>query len=109
MTMNFLTTDLTLATPMLAATTLVNVTAQVSLIVLVIALGFAFLRLVLGPTLPDRVVALDLAATLLVGMIAVSAIETGDVIFLRVAMVAALFSFIGTIGFCWYLQRGPDH
>ncbi len=106
--MNFFTTDLTVATPMLAATTWVNVTAQVSLIVLVIALGFAFLRLVLGPSLPDRVVALDLVATLLVGLIAVSAIETGDVIFLRVAMVVALFNFIGTIGFCWYLQRGPD-
>ena len=92
--------------PMVTATTWVNMTAQVSLVMLVIALGLAFLRLVLGPSLPDRVVALDLVATLLVGLIAVSAIETGDVIFLRVAMVVALFNFIGTIGFCWYLQRG---
>ena len=95
------------AMPIVATTSWVNLTAQISLVVLVIALGFAFLRLVLGPSLPDRVVALDLVATLLVGLIAVSAIETGDVIFLRVAMVVALFSFIGTIGFCWYLQRGP--
>lgn len=84
----------------------VNQTAQISLVVLVVALGLAFLRLVLGPSMPDRVVALDLVATLLVGLIAVSAVETGDVIFLRVAMVVALFNFIGTIGFCWYLQRG---
>lgn len=86
----------------------VNLAAHISLILLVIALGFAFLRLVLGPSLPDRIVALDLVATLLVGLIAVSAIETGDVIFLRVAMVMALFNFIGTIGFCWYLQRGAE-
>ena len=108
MTFNFSTTDLPITMPMLAATTWVNVTAQISLVVLVIAVGLAFLRLVLGPSLPDRVVALDLVATLLVGLIAVSAIETNDVIFLRVAMVVALFNFIGTIGFCWYLQRGPD-
>lgn len=95
------------AFPMLATTTWVNLTAQISLVVLVLALGLAFVRLVLGPSLPDRVVALDLVATLLVGLIAVSAVETGDVIFLRVAMVVALFNFIGTIGFCWYLQRGP--
>ncbi len=93
-------------TAIFAMTAWVNLTAQISLTVLVIALGFAFLRLVLGPSTPDRVVALDLVATLLVGLIAVSAIETGDVIFLRVAMVVALFNFIGTIGFCWYLHRG---
>lgn len=93
---------------MAASVDAVNLTAHISLILLVIALGFAFVRLVLGPSLPDRIIALDLVATLLVGLIAVSAIETGDVIFLRVAMVVALFNFIGTIGFCWYLQRGPE-
>jgi multicomponent Na+:H+ antiporter subunit F len=84
---------------------MVAITAQTALVILVVALGLAFLRLVKGPSMPDRVVALDLIATLLVGVIAVSAIETGDVIFLRVAMVVALFSFIGTIGFSWYLQQ----
>lgn len=91
----------------LAARAWVHLTAQISLVVLVIALGLALLRLVLGPSLPDRVVALDLVATLLVGLIAVSSIESGDAIFLPVAMVVALSNFIGTIGFCWYLQRGP--
>ncbi|QDV69251.1 Na(+)/H(+) antiporter subunit F [Rosistilla carotiformis] len=95
------------AAPVLATTAWVALTAQVSMVVLVIALCLAFLRLVLGPSMPDRVVAIDLVAVLLVGLIAVSAVETGEVIFLRVAMVVALFNFIGTIGFCWYLQRGP--
>ena len=105
MTLDCLTNQVAAAFPVLAATTWVKLTAEISLVVLVIAVGLAFLRLVLGPSLPDRVVALDLVATLLVGLIAVSAVETGDVIFLRVAMVVALFNFIGTIGFCWYLQR----
>ncbi|WP_220498008.1 monovalent cation/H+ antiporter complex subunit F [Rhodopirellula sp. JC639] len=103
-----LLTDLTSIMPLLASESWVNATARVSMFLFVIAVGLAFLRVVLGPTFPDRVVALDLVATLLVGLIAVSAIETGDAIFLRVAMVAALFNFIGTIGFCWYLQRGPN-
>ncbi|QDV12890.1 Na(+)/H(+) antiporter subunit F [Rosistilla oblonga] len=97
----------TATNPVLAATAWVDLTAQVSMVVLVVALFLAFLRLILGPSLPDRVVAIDLVAVLLVGLIAVSAVETGEVIFLRVAMVVALFNFIGTIGFCWYLQRGP--
>jgi multicomponent Na+:H+ antiporter subunit F len=90
---------------MLASGRIVELTAEIALVVLVVALGLAFVRLVKGPSMPDRVVALDLIATLLVGLIAVSAIETGDVIFLRVAMVVALFNFIGTIGFSWYLQQ----
>lgn len=105
---NFMATDWATVIPLFAETSWVSLTARISMILLVIAVGLAFLRLVLGPSFPDRVVALDLVATLLVGLIAVSAIETGDAIFLRVAMVAALFNFIGTIGFCWYLQRGPD-
>jgi len=91
--------------PIFASTKMVALTTQIVLAVLVFSLALAFLRLVIGPSLPDRVVALDLIATLLVGLIAVSAIETGDVIFLRVAMVVALFNFIGTIGFSWYLQQ----
>lgn len=90
---------------LLATGHIVALTAQTALVILVVALGLVFLRLVKGPSMPDRVVALDLIATLLVGVIAVSAIKTGDVIFLRVAMVVALFSFIGTIGFSWYLQQ----
>lgn len=92
----------------LAAAKMVAVTAEIGMIVLTVALLLAFLRLVMGPSLPDRVVALDLIATLLVGLIAVSAIETGDAIFLRVAMVVALFNFIGTIGFSWYLQQETE-
>ena len=107
MMLDYFTNHAIAAFPILATATWVDLTAQFSLVVLVIAVGLAFLRLVLGPSLPDRVVALDLVATLLVGLIAVSAVQTGDVIFLRVAMVVALFNFIGTIGFCWYLQRGP--
>lgn len=108
MMQHFLSVEIQSSLTLIAATTWVNLTAQISLVILVIAVSLAFLRLVLGPSLPDRVVALDLVATLLVGTIAVSSIETGDAIFLRVAMVVALFNFIGTIGFCWYLQRGAD-
>ncbi|MFG0335878.1 MAG: monovalent cation/H+ antiporter complex subunit F [Maioricimonas sp. JB049] len=84
---------------------MVPLTAEISLTVLVVAIGLAVFRLIKGPSLPDRVVALDLIATLLVGLIAVSAVETRDLTFLPVAMVVALFNFIGTIGYAWYLQR----
>ncbi len=64
-----------------------------------VALFLAFVRLVRGPSLPDRVVALDLIAALTVGFIAVYAIDTGERVFLDVAIVVALITFLGTVAF----------
>ena len=89
---------------MTADTTFVMGTAYVVLIVLVIAVFLALIRLILGPSLPDRVVALDLIATLLVALIAAYSINTREPILLRVAMVVALINFIGTVAFAYYLQ-----
>lgn len=89
---------------MIAEISFVTTMAYAMLAVLVVAVFLAFIRLVLGPSLPDRVVALDLIAVLVVGLIAVYAIATGETILLRVAMVAALITFVGTIAFAYYLQ-----
>lgn len=72
--------------------------------VLSIALLFTFYRLVRGPSIPDRVVALDASATLIVGMICLYSITSAEPVFLRVAMVVALVSFVGTVAFAYYLQ-----
>ena len=72
---------------------------------LCIALFLAFARLVRGPTLPDRVVALDLIALLSVGFIAIYDIVTNDTVFLDVALALALIAFVGTIAFARYMER----
>jgi multicomponent Na+:H+ antiporter subunit F len=70
-----------------------------------VALFLAFLRLVRGQTLPDRVVALDLIAVLTVALIALYAIATNERIFLDTAIVLALISFLGTVAFARYVER----
>lgn len=65
----------------------------------------AFVRLVRGPTLPDRVVALDLIATLMIGIVAIYTIAIGEPVFLDLALVLALLSFLGTIAFARYIER----
>ncbi len=75
------------------------------LALLSIAVVIAFVRLVLGPSLPDRVVALDLMTTLGIGVIAVYAIASHQAIFLDVAIIVAMISFLGTIAFAYYLER----
>jgi multicomponent Na+:H+ antiporter subunit F len=66
----------------------------------------AFVRLVKGPSLPDRVVALDIMSITALGVIALYAIETGEMIFLDVALIVALVSFLGTVAFAYYVERG---
>ena len=85
---------------------LVGTAATVVLNVLVVALFLAFVRLVRGPSLPDRVVALELCGTVVIGMIAVQAIMTEQGVLLDVAIGLALVSFLGTVAFARYVQRG---
>lgn len=78
----------------------------VSYVLLSLALLLGFIRLVLGPSLPDRVVALELLASLTVGFIAVSVVASGRAPFLDVAMVLALTAFLAAVGFARYLEKG---
>jgi multicomponent Na+:H+ antiporter subunit F len=70
-----------------------------------LALVLTFVRLVRGPTLPDRVVALDLMGVLAVGMIAAYAVATDQPVLMDPAAVLALVGFLGTVAFARYLER----
>jgi multicomponent Na+:H+ antiporter subunit F len=69
------------------------------------AFALSIFRVVRGPTSADRVVALDLMASLTVGAIALHTLATGSQAFLRVATVLALIGFLGTVAFASYLAR----
>jgi multicomponent Na+:H+ antiporter subunit F len=64
-----------------------------------------FWRLYSGPSLPDRVVAMDLLSAVGVAVIAVYAIYTQNGVFLDVALVVALISFLGTVAFAYYIDQ----
>ena len=83
------------------------VTALVQ-VMLAIALLISLSRLAWGPTLPDRIVAMDLIAVLVAGLIVVSAAVTAERVFLDAAIAIALLGFVGTIGYAAYVERGHD-
>ena len=72
---------------------------------LAVAAGMTFIRLVKGPTLPDRVIALDLIGVLMVCLLVVTAAATQQQAFLDVAMVVALISFVGTVAYARFIER----
>jgi len=76
-------------------------------VMLALAVVLAFIRLLRGPSLPDRVVAFDLMTSVAVGIMALYSLATEETVFLDVAIVLALISFLGTVAFARYLeQRG---
>lgn len=85
---------------------IVDAVVTVSLGALSIALGLALLRLMRGPTLPDRIVALELVATLLVGVVAVYSIGSRQPVYLDVGIVLALVGFLGAVAFARFMVQG---
>ncbi|GLY09636.1 Na(+)/H(+) antiporter subunit F1 [Bacillus badius] len=79
---------------------------QVSLFLITIAmLGFIY-RLIKGPTVPDRIVALDAIGINLVAMIAVLSMLFRTYVFLDVILLLGILSFIGTTAFSKFLEKG---
>lgn len=72
---------------------------------LTLSLFLAFFRLVRGPSLPDRVVALDLIAALAVGILSLDAIVMDQPAYLDAAIVLGLIVFLGTVAFARYLEK----
>lgn len=78
----------------------------ISQVIMSLALILVFVRIVRGPSLPDRVVALELFSTTIVGLVAVYTIKTGVASFLDAAIVIALMGFLASIAFARFLERG---
>jgi multicomponent Na+:H+ antiporter subunit F len=72
-----------------------------------VVLGLAFLltvrRVVVGPTLPDRVVALDMLVGIVIGFIALIAIRTGFTLYIDIAISVGLVGFLATVAFARFI------
>lgn len=81
---------------------LYNISAGIALIAIVLA-GWRMLK---GPNVADRVVALDVMTIISISLIVYVALLAQRIIYLDVAMVYALISFIGVVAIARYLERG---
>lgn len=77
----------------------------VCLLLVIMGMALGFVRMVLGPSLPDRVVGLDMLTVLMVAFAAAFAIAAEESAFLDVAIVLALVGFLGTVAFARYAER----
>jgi multicomponent Na+:H+ antiporter subunit F len=84
-----------------------DILVSVILPILSLTMVGIFYRLWVGPSLPDRVVALDLLSTLGIALIAIVAMASDIAVLMDVATVIALTGFLGTVAFAYFIeQRG---
>lgn len=88
-----------------AGNSLLGTVTVLSLGMLAVSLFLALIRLGKGPTLPDRVMALDLIGTVVVGMIPLYCIAVGSSEYLDAAIVLALIAFLSTVAFAKFIER----
>jgi len=84
-----------------------HVAAALAAGMVLLALLFAAVRLLRGPTLPDRVIALDLVTMLLVAFLALFSVAENQPAYLDVALALALVAFLATVAFARFIDRSP--
>lgn len=78
----------------------------IAMLLTMLSIGISMLRFVMGPSIPDRVVAFDTAGIIAISVIVVLAHSFGRLIYVDVALVYGLLSFIGVLVAARYLDRG---
>ncbi|WP_432360219.1 Na(+)/H(+) antiporter subunit F1 [Sporosarcina sp. UB5] len=78
----------------------------VSLILVVLAMIGIMVRVFRGPSVPDRLIALDGIGVMLISAIALISILFDTIFFIDVILLIAIMSFIGTVSFSKFIEKG---
>jgi multicomponent Na+:H+ antiporter subunit F len=73
-----------------------------------LGLLLSIVRLILGPTLPDRILALDLITTLALGFVVLVAVLTGFYLYVDIAIALGLVGFLSTVALARYVLRRAE-
>ena len=81
-------------------------TELVYIIIISIAIVLCIIRMVKGPTAADRAIAVDTATTVVVALLVLLGFVFDRYIYIDVALVYSIVSFIGLIAIARYLEKG---
>jgi len=91
---------------MILATQVLDIAVTIAFLSLVIGQVMSMVRLVLGPTSGDRVLALDTMVINALGLVIVLGIFKGVQIYFEVALLIAMLGFVSTVAMARYILRG---
>ncbi|WP_018183889.1 monovalent cation/H+ antiporter complex subunit F [Kaistia granuli] len=79
---------------------------QIAAVLIFFAILFAVIRLVIGKTLVDRIVAVDMLTVISISLIALYAHVSGRFVYIDVALVYGLLSFLAVLAIARFLEKG---
>ena len=85
-----------------------TIALTISSVFLAIAAIASLVRVVLGPSVADRMVALDTLLFVGVGALSIYIVSTGDTVYIPVLVVAVLTAFISTVVVARYIEAETD-
>lgn len=91
----------------MGAQAVLDLSITIALVLLSASFLLTIYRIVKGPTLPDRVLGLDMLVAVAIGYIAVIGIKTGYTLYVDIAIALGLVGFLATVAFARFiLVRG---
>ncbi|WP_439618416.1 cation:proton antiporter [Shinella sp.] len=87
----------------MGAQTVISVASTIALFLMCAGFFLTAWRIIKGPTLPDRIVALDMLVAIAIGFIAVIAIRTGFNLYIDIAIALGLVGFLATVAFARFI------
>jgi len=85
---------------------MLTISIQIAFALVTVAVIMSFCRLLRGPDMPDRILALDTLYINTIALLVLLGIYLGSALFFEAALLIALMGFIGTVALCKYLLRG---
>lgn len=85
---------------------MISAMLTISVVLFSMTISVAVIRIILGPSMPDRVIALDVIGVNLIATIAVVSVILKTKAFLEAILILGILSFIGTIAFSKFIERG---
>ena len=85
---------------------MVEIILDLAFVLIFLGMVFGIIRFVIGPEIVDRVVAIDLLTIIAIAVIALLAHVADRFIYLDVALVYGLLSFLGVLAVARYLEKG---
>ena len=85
---------------------MLSVTLDIALAVVAVSMLLCFVRLAAGPTLPDRILALDTLYINAIAFLVLFGVRSDSAIYFEAALLIAMMGFVGTVALAKYLLRG---
>ncbi len=85
---------------------MLDIILPIAFAILGLSMILSFMRLLIGPDLPDRILALDTLYINAIALVMLLGLHLGSALYFEAALLIALIGFIGTIGLSKYLLRG---